>query len=152
MHSHTGCIYLAFLHCVLLNATSNHLTGKIYNHTGSIDVSFLHCVFSNGSSNGLSEKMHSHIGCICLAFLQCVFSNGFSVCLPGKMHNHTGCNWLIFPFCYVLFLELLLRLRFYLILLDFDPLPPGDNCCSWCNTCFKLRKMKIGRREIESHD
>ena len=66
MHSHTGCICLAFLHRAFSNVSSNGLPEKRQSHIGCICLAFLHCVFSNGSSNGLYEKMHSDIDCIYL--------------------------------------------------------------------------------------
>ena len=35
-------------------------------HTGCMCLAFLHCVSSNVSSNGLYERIHSYIDCICL--------------------------------------------------------------------------------------
>ena len=37
-------------------------------------LAFLHCMFSDVSSNRLQEKMHSRIGCICLNFLHCAMN------------------------------------------------------------------------------
>ena len=85
MHSHTGCICLTFLRCVLSNVSSNDLPEKRHSHIGCICMAFLHCEFSNESSNCLPERMQSHIGCICLAFLHCAFSNVFSTHLHKQM-------------------------------------------------------------------
>ena len=54
-----------------------HLDRSMHSHKGCICLAFLHCVFSNESSNGLPEKMQSHIDCTgSLSFLFkcfCVF-------------------------------------------------------------------------------
>ena len=47
---------------------------KMHSHTGCICLTFLHCVISSVFSNCLPERMHSHTGCICLAFFPlCIF-------------------------------------------------------------------------------
>ena len=66
--SHTGCIYLTFLHCAFSNVSSNGLPEKMQNRIGCICLTFRHCALSNVSSNGLPEQRHSHIGCICSDF------------------------------------------------------------------------------------
>ena len=60
--------------CVLTCVFSNCLHHWMHSHTGCICLAFLHCVFSNVSANRLPEQMHSRIGCIYLAFLHCGFS------------------------------------------------------------------------------
>ena len=90
MHSHTGCICLAFHHYVFSNVSSNDLPERMQSHIGCICLTFLHCVFSNVSSNCLPERMHSHTGCICLTFLHHVFSNVSSNYLNNRMHSRIG--------------------------------------------------------------
>ena len=95
IHYRTGCIYgcicLTFLHCVLLNVSSNHLPERMQSHTGYICLTFLHCAFSNVSSNCLHERMQSYTSCIRLNFLYCAFSNVSSNGLPEKKQSHIGC-------------------------------------------------------------
>ena len=69
MHSHIGCICLAFLHCAFSDVSSNGLPQRMHSHIGCICLAFLHCAFSNVSSSGLLEMRHSRIGCICVTFL-----------------------------------------------------------------------------------
>ena len=71
--------------------SSDGLLEMMHSHTGCICLAFHHYVFSNVSSNGLHERMHSHIGCICLTFLQCVFSCVSSNYLHVMIHSRTGC-------------------------------------------------------------
>ena len=73
---------------------SNYLSQMMHSLIGCIYLAFLHCLFSNVSSNCQLERMHNHIGCIYLAFLHCGFSNVSSNCLPKRMHNHIGCIYL----------------------------------------------------------
>ena len=97
MHSHIGCICLAFLHCAFSNVSSNGLPEKRHIHIGRTFFTFLHCAFSNVSSNFLPERMQSHIDCICLTFLHCAFSNVSSNGLLEQMHSHIGCICLKIP-------------------------------------------------------
>ena len=92
MHSHIGCIYLAFPHYVLKNVSSNGLPERMQSHTDNICLTFLHCAFSNVSSKRLHKRMQSHIGCICLTFLHCAFSNVSSNCLHLKISLVLACN------------------------------------------------------------
>ena len=78
--SHTGCIFLTFIHCVFSNVTLMNLDQSMHSHI--IGLTFLHCAFSNVSSNRFYKRMHSHIGCIGLTFLQCVFLDVSSNGLP----------------------------------------------------------------------
>ena len=71
--SHTGCICLAFLHCVFSDVDSTTLPEKMQSHIGCICLFFLHCVLSNVPSKRLPKRRHSHIDCICLTFLHCAF-------------------------------------------------------------------------------
>ena len=91
MHTHIGCICMAFLPCVFSNATSNGVFWKLHKHRDGICLAFLHCVFSNASSNLLPERMHVHTCYICMIFLRCVFSNVSSKRLREEMHSYTGC-------------------------------------------------------------
>ena len=43
-----------------LNVTSMHLDRRMHSHIGCICLAFLHCVFSNVSSNGM-PAMKSHL-------------------------------------------------------------------------------------------
>ena len=94
MYSYTGCIRLAFLHCVFSNVSSNCMTGAMRSHTGCIYKTFPQCALSNASSSGLPERIYSYTGCISLVFLHCAFSNVSSYCLPEMMQSHTACMYL----------------------------------------------------------
>ena len=93
------CVCFHFLHCAILNVSSNCVPERKQSDIGCICSTFLHRAFSNVASNGLPEKMHSRIGCICLTFLHCVFSNVASNCLHEKMHSHIGCICSTFLHC-----------------------------------------------------
>ena len=113
----TGIFTLAaFVHCALLNVSSNGLPERMNNHIGYICLVFLHCAFLNMSSNGLLKRMHSRTGCICLTLrlhermqshigyicstlLHCASSNGSSHSLHRRMHTQTGCICLAFLRC-----------------------------------------------------
>ena len=101
MHSHTGCIYLAFRRCVFSNVSSKCLHERMHSHIGCICLTFLRCAFLNVFLICLPERMHSHTGSICLALLHCGFSNVFSNCLNQRMHNHTGCICATFLRCVI---------------------------------------------------
>ena len=73
MQSHIGYICLTFLHCVVLNVSSNGLHERMHNHIGYICLTFPHCAISNVSSNCFSAMMHNYTGCICSTFLHCIF-------------------------------------------------------------------------------
>jgi len=101
MHSHTGCICLTFLRCVLSKAPSNHLPERIHICTGCIYLAFLHCVFSNVCPKGLHKRIQSCTGCICSNFLQFDFSNVSLNRLPNRRDIRTGCIYLAFLHCVV---------------------------------------------------
>ena len=92
-----GCIWLAFLHCVFSNVSSNCLHQRKHSHIGCICLIFYFHVFAYASSNWMNMRMHSHIGYICLIFLHCVFSYVPSKCLPGRMHKGIGGICLVSP-------------------------------------------------------
>ena len=92
MHSHIGCICLAFLHCAFSYVSSS--LPQMQNHTGCICLTFLRCVFSDVPSKRLHRRMHNHTGCICLTFLRCVFSNVSSDIFSERTHIHIGCTCL----------------------------------------------------------
>ena len=54
---------------MILDVSSNGLPQRMHSHIGCICLAFLHCAFSNVSSSGLLEMRHSRIGCICVTFL-----------------------------------------------------------------------------------
>ena len=57
---------------------------RMQSHTDCICLTFLHCVLSDVSSNSLLQKKQSHIGCICLTPPHCGIENGPLKCLPQK--------------------------------------------------------------------
>ena len=73
MHSHTGCICLAFLQCVFSNVSWKCLPKKRQSHMGCICWTFPHCAFSSVSLNRLSKRTYSYTGCICLTSHLCHF-------------------------------------------------------------------------------
>ena len=105
MHSHTGCIYLAFRRCVSSNDSLICLPQRMHSRIGCICLAFLHCVFSNVSSNDQPEWMQIHTGCICLSFPHCVFSNVSSNGPVETMHTHTGCIYLVILHCALLYVS-----------------------------------------------
>ena len=62
---HTGYICSTVL---FSNVSLSCPLQKRHSHIGCIFSTFHHCVFSNVSSNDLPEKRHNCIGCICLTF------------------------------------------------------------------------------------
>ena len=94
-----GCIILAFLQCVFLNAAPNYLFLRMQNHISCICFTFPHCVFSNVFSNCLPEQMQNHTGCTYQAFPHCEFSNVVSNRQHVQMQTHTGCICLTFLHC-----------------------------------------------------
>ena len=73
---------------MILDVLSKGLLERMHSHTGCICVAFLHCVFSFVSSNDMSVRMYSRIGCICVAFPHCAFLNVSSRRLDERMHSH----------------------------------------------------------------
>ena len=67
MQSHTGCIYLTCLHCVLSNVSWNYLCLRMHSHIGCTCSTFLHCVLSN-VKNCQPKKRQSRIDWICVEF------------------------------------------------------------------------------------
>ena len=90
MHSHTGCIYLAFLCCGLPNVSSDGLPVGKQSHTVCICSTFAPCGLSHVSSSWIHHGMHSHIGCICLTCPYCGFLNVSSY-YPLHRNPVTGC-------------------------------------------------------------
>ena len=90
MHSHTGCIYLAFLCCGLPNVSSDGLPVRKQSHTVCICSTFAPCGLSHVSSSWIHHGMHSHIGCICLTCPYCGFLNVSSY-YPLHRNPVTGC-------------------------------------------------------------
>ena len=93
MHSHNGCICMAFLQSESSNVPSNGLPEQMHSRIGCICTIFLQSEFSNVSSNRLPDRMQNHTGCICLSFLHCVFSNVFRDGLKRKSTVLRGRGW-----------------------------------------------------------
>ena len=96
MHSHTGCICVAFLHCMFSYVSSNDMSVRVHSRIGCICVGFPHCAFLNVSSRRLDERMHSHIGYNCLTSLHCAFLSVISKSVHGQKQSYIGyIFWLI---------------------------------------------------------
>ena len=70
--------------CACSSVSSNGLLGKMHSHFGCIYLAFPHYVLKNVSSNGLPERMQSHTDNICLTFLHCAFQMSPQIAFPRR--------------------------------------------------------------------
>ena len=87
MHTHTGCICLAFLHCALSNVHPKRLPKKMRSCIGCIYLAFLQCAYLNVSSNHLPYMLQSYTGCICLTSYQFLSLSFYIVIVFTQVKN-----------------------------------------------------------------
>ena len=89
MRNYIDYICLAFLQHVFFNVSSVGCHTMMHSHTGCICMAFLHCVLEHDQSSPFSQRMRNHNrDCTCLAFVRCLSLYASSNCLPGMMQNH----------------------------------------------------------------